>query len=483
MCAGTVVTPPGDTSALTVSITSRSRSVALNASLERSARISTLARIGMVLRRSTTRWTWDSDLRSSARSTVTFMRDPARWQVKVPARGGEWSRRGYPAAGSPRRTTKLARTRRLFKGEAPHACESFLQLPFQGFDLLGQGRIAADEVLDLAHGVQDRGVVASAEAAADLRQRPQGQCLRQVHGDLPRADHIGGAARRQKIAAADVVVARDHALDVLDLDPLGLLRPDQVADLALGEVHGDRLAGELAVGEEAVERAFEIAAVMGDGLGDIRKHRLRHVKARMMRTRERDARIENLETQLLAERAHLDHEPAGEARAHALVEAFQVERRTVGRDDDLSAAVDQRVERMGELRLGGLALEELQIVDHQHVDPAQALLEGDRRLAAQRRHEAVHEPLRRQVEDLAVRLGVAGPGDRLQQMRLAETHARVDVERVEHDRIVAARDRDLLGGGVRKRVGAADHEAVEGQPRVEWRAAVRLLARRDVGRK
>ena len=55
--AGTVVTPPGETSAATVSITSRSRSVALNASLERSARTSTLASIGMVLRRSTTRCT------------------------------------------------------------------------------------------------------------------------------------------------------------------------------------------------------------------------------------------------------------------------------------------------------------------------------------------------------------------------------------------------------------------------------------------
>jgi hypothetical protein len=45
-----------------------------------------------------------------------------------------------------------------------------LQLPLQRFDLFGQGDILGDQRLDLAHGVQHRGVVASAEAAADFGQ-------------------------------------------------------------------------------------------------------------------------------------------------------------------------------------------------------------------------------------------------------------------------------------------------------------------------
>ena len=73
MWAGTVVDPPGPTSAAMVSVTSTSRSVALRLSFERSARSSTLARIGMVLRRSTTRWTWPSDFNNSERSTVIFI--------------------------------------------------------------------------------------------------------------------------------------------------------------------------------------------------------------------------------------------------------------------------------------------------------------------------------------------------------------------------------------------------------------------------
>src|SRR5712691_8213289 len=79
MCAGTVVAPPAAVSAATDSITSRSRSVALRLSADLSARISTLARIGMVLRRSTTRCTWPRDFSKAARSTVSFIRNnPAR---------------------------------------------------------------------------------------------------------------------------------------------------------------------------------------------------------------------------------------------------------------------------------------------------------------------------------------------------------------------------------------------------------------------
>src|SRR5258707_4836385 len=83
MCAGTVVEPVGPTSAGIDSVTSTSRSVALKVSFDFSALINTLARIGMVLRRSTTRWTWPSDFNSAARSTVTFIFQSARSRGKV----------------------------------------------------------------------------------------------------------------------------------------------------------------------------------------------------------------------------------------------------------------------------------------------------------------------------------------------------------------------------------------------------------------
>src|ERR1043166_3774443 len=228
MCAGTVVAPGPAASAGMVSITSRSRSVAFTASFAVSARISTFARIGMVLRRSTTRWTWPRHLRSADRSTVTFMGDPARTRRRV-ARGADQSApaRVYGRAGAGKWRDRADSAR------SPVARRRWelwlLQQPLQEFDLLRQRRVVAGERLDLAHGMQHRGVIASAEAPADLRQRAEREGLGEIHGDLARAHHIGGAARGQKVGAAHIVLPRDHALDVLDLAPLGVLRPPQVA--------------------------------------------------------------------------------------------------------------------------------------------------------------------------------------------------------------------------------------------------------------
>ena len=71
---GTVVAPACATWAGTLSSTCRSRSVAISRSEPSSrASISTLDRIGMVLRRSTTDWTWPRLFKRVARSIVAFM--------------------------------------------------------------------------------------------------------------------------------------------------------------------------------------------------------------------------------------------------------------------------------------------------------------------------------------------------------------------------------------------------------------------------
>lgn len=53
-----------------------------------------------------------------------------------------------------------------FANRAPGSL--FLQLPLEDFDLLGQRHIVADQAFDLAHRMQDRGVVTAAKAPADL---------------------------------------------------------------------------------------------------------------------------------------------------------------------------------------------------------------------------------------------------------------------------------------------------------------------------
>src|SRR5260370_5094169 len=69
-----------------------------------------------------------------------------------------------------------------------------------------------------------------------------------------------------------------------------------------------------------------MAAVVGDGFGHERQDRSGHVEARMVQPRHRDAGLEDLQPQLFLVRAHLDDETAGEPRADAVVQAFEIGR-------------------------------------------------------------------------------------------------------------------------------------------------------------
>ena len=64
-------------------------------------------------------------------------------------------------------------------------------------------------------------------------------------------------------------------------------------------------------------------------------------------------------------------------------------------------------------------------------------LKRDRRLALHRGDEVVHEMVGGQIDDVAAGVGRAGrPGDGIEQMRFAEAHGRMDVDRVEAHRAV-----------------------------------------------
>ena len=61
-------------------------------------------------------------------------------------------------------------------GGEPQAPDALiLQHPLQQLDLVAEHVVLADQLLDLAHGVEHGGVVAPAEAAADLGERAQGE--------------------------------------------------------------------------------------------------------------------------------------------------------------------------------------------------------------------------------------------------------------------------------------------------------------------
>ena len=109
--------------------------------------------------------------------------------------------------------------------------------------------------------------------------------------------------------------------------------------------------------------------------------------------------------------------------------------------------------------------EELDVVDQQRIERTVRRLEVVHLVVLQRFHHVADEALRVHIRD--ARIGLAredGVADGVHQVRLAETDAAVDEERVVRAPWIFA---DLLRGGLGELVALADHEAVEGEVLVE----------------
>ena len=187
---------------------------------------------------------------------------------------------------------------------------------------------------------------------------------------------------------------RDAFLDLLDRHP-PVIGAQHVVQHLMRSLQRNRPGEQMRMGDEAVQRPFQLAHVRGDLLGEELHHPGRHGDAGARRLR-----LQDREPQFIGCRMHVGDHAAAEPRAQPVLDARQIGGRFVGRDDDLLARIDQRVEGMKEFFLRAvLADQELQIVDHQHIDAAQLVLELERRLPAQRVDEAVHEFFRRHIGD------------------------------------------------------------------------------------
>ncbi len=135
--------------------------------------------------------------------------------------------------------------------------------------------------------------------------------------------------------------------------------------------------------------------------------------------------------------------------------------RTVAADDDLLLRVVQRVEGVEELVLRAfLARDELDVVDEQHVDAAIARAEIEDAIESHGVDHLVHETLGRDVGEHESRMMLHDVvADRVHQVRLAETDAAVDEERVVRSR---RRFRNGAARRVRKLIRRPDDEGVEG---------------------
>ena len=152
--------------------------------------------------------------------------------------------------------------------------------------------------------------------------------------------------------------------------------------------------------------------------------------------------------------------------AQPVLERLEPLGRAVGGQHDLLVGVVQRVEGVEELLLGlGLALQELDVVDQQHVDVAVAALEPVLPVVADRVDELVGELLAGDVAHLGPVVEAAHVvADGVEQVGLAQPGVAVDQQRVVG---LARRLGHRDGRGVGEAVGRADHEGLEGVLRVE----------------
>ena len=245
---------------------------------------------------------------------------------------------------------------------------------------------------------------------------------------------------------------------------------DQVAQHDLGQRLVDRGLVQRCERGDADQRALEFADVALDAAGDELEDVVGNVEPihLSLLAKDRDAGLQ-------LRRLDVGDQTPFEPGPQPVLEGGQLLGRPVGGDDDLLVRVVQRVEGVEELLLDAfLALDELDVVDEQHVDVAVAPLERRLAVIAQRVDEVVGEFLGRDVLDAHAGkqpLGVVAC--RVQQVGLAEAGLAPDEQRV-----VGARRRfgDGEAGGVGEAVGRADDEGVEGVAPVEADDSASLAA-------
>ena len=175
---------------------------------------------------------------------------------------------------------------------------------------------------------------------------------------------------------------------------------------------------------------------------------------------------ENRHAGLELGRLDRNRETPSEAGFQAFFEARHFFRITVRGDDDLLLPFEQRVERVKKLFLRAILVrEELDVVDEQRIERAIRRLELVHLVVLKRDDHVTHESLGVDVRDARFRIArLDGVTHGLHEMRLAETDAAVDEQRVVGAAWIL---RDLNRRGFRELIALALDEAVEREIRIQ----------------
>ena len=249
-------------------------------------------------------------------------------------------------------------------------------------------------LLDLAFGVHHRGVVA-AEGLPDAGQGQVCELAAEIHGDLPGEGHRAGLTGPAQLldGGLEVLGRGRHDRGNADLGGAGV--GDEISQHDLGQRLVDHRLVQRRERRHADQRTLELADVAIDAAGDEFEHVVRHIQAIHLRllAQDRDAGLQ-------LGRLNIGDQTPLEAGPQPVLQCRKLFRRAVRRDDDLFVRVVQRIEGMEELFLSAfLAFDELDVVDQQDVDVAEAAFERCGAVVTQRVDEVVGELLGRDVLD------------------------------------------------------------------------------------
>ena len=308
-----------------------------------------------------------------------------------------------------------------------------------------------------------RRVVTPAELAPDLRQRPRRQPLGQIHGDLARSGDGATTTRGNQIERLQFEMRAHQLLDLVDGN--AALRVTQhVAQRGGGELQVDRVAGQLRIGDNAVQRAFQLADIGVNARGE----QIQHIRRDRLRRQVAHLALQDRAAQHQVGRLDVGDQPCPQPAQDARLDPVQRLRRAIRRNHQPLARADDLVDRVEKFFLGRvLARDELQIVDQQQVGRAQPLLECKGIAGAHRGDELEHESLGRHAQHRRTRLiRLKGMADRMHQVGLALPGATMKEQGAETRH---ARLGQRQGGVERDPVRSVDHEPVEGEARVQRR--------------
>ena len=172
------------------------------------------------------------------------------------------------------------------------------------------------------------------------------------------------------------------------------------------------------MGNDPAQSAFQLADIGGNFLSQKFRNLLRQLNPELT-----GFVFQNADTQVKIRRMNVGNQAAAEAGTQARFDSFQISRRFIRGDNNLTSFFNQRVKGIEELFLCCIfAAHKLNVVNHQNVNRTELFFESRCIFITQRPHKFIHKLFSGEIYDIAGRILLLDmPGDGVHQVGFSET--------------------------------------------------------------